>query len=223
VDRKGLFEEASGGTIFLDEIAELPLELQPKLLRVLQDGEVRRVGDTQSFHVDVRLISATNRDLPRLVRDGGFRDDLYYRLNVIPIELPSLRCRRDDIQLLAGHFLQQAVRRSGKDVKGMTPAALRRLVEHSWPGNVRELENTIERAVVLCSGRRIDETDIMLTGPVSEEPADEEATVAEIEKRMVLDRLQRFNGNRTRTAASLGISRRTLLNRLAEWKADEQS
>lgn len=221
VDRKGLFEAADGGTIFLDEVAELPLELQPKLLRVLQDGEVRRVGESRAFHVDVRVISATNRDLAALLREGGFRDDLYYRLNVIPLALPPLRQRREDVALLAGHFLARSAERLKKPVSGISPAALELLTGHSWPGNVRELENAIERAVVLATGERLEAEDVMLGEPVAIAPADDEATVAEIEKRVVLERLARFNGNRTRTAASLGIARRTLLNKLAEWKEDE--
>jgi Nif-specific regulatory protein len=221
VDRKGLFEAAGGGSIFLDEIAELPLELQSKLLRVLQDGEVRRVGDTRPFHVDVRVISATNRNLAELVAARKFRDDLFYRLNVIPIELPPLRRRREDIAPLVGHFVKSAAQRQGKPVEGVAPAALALLEEHAWPGNVRELENAIERAVVLCAGTRIEPGDVVLTAAPAGPAREEELPVAEIEKRVVLERLARFNGNRTRTAASLGISRRTLLNKLAEWQQDE--
>ncbi len=222
-DRKGLFEVATGGTIFLDEVAELPLELQPKLLRVLQNGEVRRVGEASSFHVDVRVISATNRDLPALVRKGEFRDDLFYRLNVIPVALPPLRERRDDIPLLVDRFLKAAAERLGRAAGGISRAATERLVVHDWPGNVRELENVIERAVVLAAGPRVEVDDIMLAAPEEESAAATEPTVAEVEKRTVLERLARFNGNRTRTAASLGISRRTLLNKLAEWKRDDES
>ena len=220
-DKKGLFEAASGGTLFLDEVADLPLPLQPKLLRALQSGEVRRVGDTEAQHVDVRVMSATNRNLGRLAQEGKFREDLYYRLNVIPIELPPLRQRREDIPLLVSHFLTASATRQGKAVAGISQPALQRLVDFPWPGNIRQLENTIERAVVLCPGERLTEKDIMLPAP-TESGTGTEGTAAEIEKRAVLERLKAFNGNRTRTAASLGISRRTLLNKLAEWKNEDE-
>jgi len=220
-DKQGLFEAANGGTLFLDEVSDLPLPLQPKLLRALASGEVRSVGDVGTQHVDVRVMSATNRNLGRLAQEGKFREDLYYRLNVIPIELPPLRHRRDDIPLLAGHFLAASAARQGKPVTGITASTLAKLVDFSWPGNIRQLENAIERAVVLCSGDRLTEKDIMLPAP-GEADRGIEGTAAEIEKRAVLERLKALNGNRTRTAASLGISRRTLLNKLAEWKrADE--
>jgi Nif-specific regulatory protein len=222
VDKKGLIEAAGSGTLFLDEVSELPVPLQPKLLRVLQDGEVRRVGDTSPFHVDVRVISATNKSLPTLVKAGKFREDLYYRLNVIPIELPPLRRRREDIPLLVNHFLQQDAERLGKPVRGLARDALGRLVDYPWPGNVRQLENAIERACVLCTGDELGIRDLMLEDVPAADAPDDTASVAEIEKRVVLERLKLFNGNRTRTAASLGISRRTLLNKLAEWKHDEE-
>jgi transcriptional regulator with GAF, ATPase, and Fis domain len=221
-DKQGLFEAASGGTLFLDEVADLPLPLQPKLLRALQSGEVRRVGDVDTHRVNVRVMSATHRDLGRLAREGGFREDLYYRLNVIPIELPPLRQRRDDVPLLAGHFLAASAKRQNKKVTGIAKAAMDRLVNSSWPGNIRQLENAIERAVVLCSGEKLTENDIMLQQPADADTAIE-GTAAQIEKRVVIDRLKAFNGNRTRTAASLGISRRTLLNRLAEWKREDEA
>jgi Nif-specific regulatory protein len=221
-DQQGLFEAANGGTLFLDEVADLPLPLQPKLLRVLASGEVRRVGDVETRHVGVRVMSATNRNLGRLAQEGKFREDLYYRLNVIPIELPPLRQRRDDIPLLAGHFLAASAARQNKPVTGIAKPALEKLLASSWPGNIRQLENTIERAVVLCSGDRLTEADIMLPQP-GEADRGTEGTAAEIEKRAVLERLKVFNGNRTRTAASLGISRRTLLNKLAEWKNEDEA
>ncbi|MBM3331545.1 sigma-54-dependent Fis family transcriptional regulator [candidate division WOR-3 bacterium] len=221
-DKQGLFEAANGGTLFLDEVSDLPRPLQPKLLRALQSGEVRRVGDVETHHVNVRVMSATNRDLGQLAGEGTFREDLYYRLNVIPIELPPLRQRRDDIPLLAGHFLAASARRQNKKVAGIAKPAIDKLVNSSWPGNIRQLENTMERAVVLCSGDKLTESDIMLP-----QPADNgmpiEGTAAQIEKRVVLDRLKAFNGNRTRAAASLGISRRTLLNKLAEWKREDEA
>jgi Nif-specific regulatory protein len=221
-DKEGLFEAATGGTLLLDEVADLPPPLQPKLLRALATGEIRRVGDVAARHVDVRVISATNRNLGRLVQEGKFREDLYYRLNVIPIELPPLRQRREDIPLLVGHFLTASAARQGKPVAGITQPALERLVDYPWPGNIRQMENTIERAVVLCLGERLTEKDIMLPAP-AEAGTGTAGTAAEIEKRAVLERLKAFNGNRTRTAASLGISRRTLLNKLAEWKNEDES
>jgi Nif-specific regulatory protein len=221
-DKQGLFEAANGGTLFLDEVSDLPLPLQPKLLRALASGEVRSVGDVGTQHVDVRVMSATNRNLGRLAQEGKFREDLYYRLNVIPIELPPLRQRRDDIPLLAGHFLAASAKRQGKKVTGIAKPALDKLVNSSWPGNIRQLENTIERAVVLCSDDRLTENDIMLPQP-ADNGMPVEGTAAQIEKRAVLDRLKAFNGNRTRTAASLGISRRTLLNKLAEWKREDET
>jgi Nif-specific regulatory protein len=221
-DKKGLLETANGGTVFLDEISDLPLALQPKLLRVLQSGEVRWVGDTTNFTVDVRIISATNQDLAGLVRAKKFREDLYYRLNVVPVELPPLRSRREDIPLLVSHFLKQTAERQSKPIAGIEPAALDRLLHHSWPGNIRELENVIERATVLSTGSKITEQDIMLT-PAESDDLQVEGSVAEIEKRVVLERLREFNGNRTRAALSLGISRRTLLNKLAEWKQEEEA
>jgi Nif-specific regulatory protein len=219
-DKKGLLETANGGTVFLDEISDLPLLLQPKLLRVLQSGEVRWVGDTKDFVVDVRVISATNQSLSELVKARKFREDLYYRLNVVPIELPPLRSRREDIPLLVSHFLKQSAKRQAKPIAGIEQAALSRLLGHSWPGNIRELENVLERATVLSTGPKITESDIMLT-PAESDDLKVEGSVAEIEKRVVLERLRQFNGNRTRAALSLGISRRTLLNKLAEWKQEE--
>ena len=219
-DKAGLFESADGGAIFLDEVGDLPVQLQPKLLRVLQSGETRRVGDTKSLRVDVRVISATNQDPLKLVREGRLREDLYYRLNVIPIILPPLRDRREDIPLLCNHFLKVSSERLGKRVSGIAEPALKRLSDYSWPGNIRQLENAIERAVVLAAGERIEGEDITL--PSDEHALPEDAPVAEIERRTVLERLERFGGNRTRTAASLGISRRTLLNKLAEWKRAEE-
>jgi Nif-specific regulatory protein len=221
-DKKGLLEAGDGGTIFLDEISDLPLALQAKILRVLQSGEVRRLGETDTFHVDVRVISATNQNLLNLTRTGKFREDLYYRLNVIPVELPPLRARRDDIPLLVNCFLKRSSERLGKKIAGISAKALARLIEHSWPGNIRELENVIERAVVLCPGSKITPEDIMIVQP--DAPGlRPNAPKAEFEKQIVLERLKQFNGNRTRAAASLGISRRTLQNKLAEWKQEVQS
>ena len=159
-DHKGLFEAANGGTIFLDEIGDIPLSTQVRLLRVLQEGEIKRVGATDPVKVDVRVIAATNRDLPKLVRAGKFREDLFYRLNVIAIPLPPLRERLDDVPLLAHHFLRRYSDRLGKKVRTLAPQAIELLCGYRWPGNVRELENAIERAVVLCRGDSVQPTDL---------------------------------------------------------------
>jgi two-component system response regulator AtoC len=155
-DKAGLFESADGGTLFLDEIADLPIGLQPKLLRAIQEGEVRRVGDVEDHHVQVRVVAATARDLLAEVEAGRFREDLYYRLSALSLRIPPLRDRRDDIPRLAAHFLERVRRRLGVEVDAISAEAMQVLVAHGWPGNVRELENTIERAAVMCSGREID-------------------------------------------------------------------
>jgi two-component system response regulator HydG len=159
-DQKGLFDAADGGTIFLDEIGDIPLSTQVRLLRVLQEGEIKRVGSADSVKVDVRVLAATHRDLPKLVKAGRFREDLFYRLNVINIPLPSLRERAEDIPLLAHHFLRRYADRLGKRVKTLTPEAVELLCGYRWPGNVRELENAVERAVVLCRGDSVTPVDL---------------------------------------------------------------
>jgi len=159
-DQKGLFDAADGGTIFLDEIGDIPMATQVRLLRVLQEGEIKRVGSADSVRVDVRVIAATHRDLPRLVKSGRFREDLFYRLNVINVPLPSLRDRVEDIPLLAHHFLRRYAERLGKRVRTLAPDAVELLCGYRWPGNVRELENAIERAVVLCRGEAVTASDL---------------------------------------------------------------
>src|SRR5688572_4284940 len=159
-DKPGLFEAASGGTLLLDEIGEMPTTLQVKLLRVLQEGEIRRLGDTKSREVDVRLIAATNKDLEEEIKSGGFRRDLFYRIAVVPIHLIPLRQRRDEVPVLVHHFIDQYNKKLKLDLKGIEPEAMRMLLEYSWPGNVRELENTIERAMVLADGSRITPEDM---------------------------------------------------------------
>jgi two-component system response regulator HydG len=159
-DQKGLFDAADGGTIFLDEIGDIPPATQVRLLRVLQEGELKRVGSADSIKVDVRVIAATHRDLPKLVKTGKFREDLFYRLNVIAIPIPPLRDRIEDVPLLAHHFLRRYTDRLGKKVKTLSPEVIELLCGYRWPGNVRELENAIERAVVLCRGETITPTDL---------------------------------------------------------------
>ena len=159
-DRRGLFEEADGGTLFLDEIGELPLNLQVKLLRVLQEESIRRLGDSRDIKIDVRIITATHRDLAAEAKAGRFREDLFYRINVLPITIPPLRARREDINLLIDHFLVRNNARLGTQIRGLTAEARKLLLEYAWPGNVRELENTIERAMVLCEGDVIGTQDL---------------------------------------------------------------
>jgi two-component system response regulator HydG len=167
----GLFETANGGTAFLDEIGEVPTSVQVKLLRVLQNGEIKRVGGNELIKVNVRIIAATNRDLKQSIKEGRFRDDLYYRLNVISITLPPLRERTEDIPLLANYFLKLYTDRSKKTISGYTPAALKLILSYHWPGNVRELENAVERAVILCQGHEIDREHLLLEGS-DEKPSD---------------------------------------------------
>ncbi len=225
--KPGLFETANGGTLFLDEIGDLGAALQVKLLRVMQDQEVRRVGGTSSVKVDVRIIAATNRDLASLVREGKFRDDLYYRLNVVRIVLPSLAERREDIPLLAYHFLRKYTGGASHPVKGFLPETMALLQRYRWPGNVRELENAIERAVSLSHGPFVMPDDlpeaIRHAGSLQEErPASKDArpeevllTLDEVEKRHVIRVLKETKGNKVRAAKILGIDRRTLY-RMAE-------
>jgi two-component system response regulator AtoC len=231
-DRAGLFETAHGGTLFLDEIAELPLLLQVKLLRALVEREIRRVGDSRTIPVDVRLIAATSKNLPQMVRDGSFREDLFYRLNVVSIQLPPLRERREDIPVLARHFVRLLGTRLGLEGADISPDALALLERYPWPGNVRELENAIERAMVLSeSGGRIGVLELDdRFDDCDEEDAPEPATAAaateELSLKVMLPRLERqliqraleqTGGNRTRAAVLLGISHRALLYKLKDY------
>jgi two-component system, NtrC family, response regulator AtoC len=226
-EKPGLFEVASGGTLLLDEIGEMPTTLQVKLLRVLQEGEVRRLGDTRSREVDVRLVSATNRDLEEEIREGNFRRDLFYRVAVVPIHLVPLRQRRDEIPLLVHHFIEQYNRKLRLDLKGIDPEAMRVLLDYPWPGNVRELENTIERAMVLADGLKIMPQDLPpnVTSPVlamdGPDLPDDELSVkkhnALLEKRLIKQALDRTGGNKTRAADLLELSSRALLYKIREY------
>jgi two-component system response regulator AtoC len=226
-EKAGLFEVASGGTIFLDEIGEMPATLQVKLLRVLQEGQVRRLGDTRNRDVDARLISATNKNLEEEVRSGGFRNDLYYRIAVVPIHLVPLRQRKEEIPLLVRHFIEQYNRRLKVQVTGVDPDAMQHLLAYAWPGNVRELENTIERALVLCETNRITPDDLPphITAPVNVldgiELADDELSVkkhsAVLERRLIGLALVRTGGNKTRAAELLELSSRALLYKIREY------
>ena len=219
-DRPGLFEAAQGGTLLLDEIGEVPQAMQVKLLRALQEREVRRVGENRNRPVDVRVLAATNRDLQAEVHAARFRQDLFYRLRVIEIRVPSLRERREDVLPLARAFLAGAATRTRRRVTGFTPAAAQQLVRHDWPGNVRELENAVERAVVLARGSRVDVEDLPeevgLALPAASAPG-EIRPLAEVEREYILAVLRATGGNRTQAAARLGIGAATLYRKLKEY------
>ncbi|WP_437935069.1 sigma-54-dependent transcriptional regulator [Sorangium sp. So ce341] len=217
--RIGRFEQAHGGTLFLDEVGEIAPSTQVKLLRVLQERTFERVGGNDTVSVDVRLIAATNRDLAAAVQEGRFREDLYYRLNVVHIDMPPLRVRDTDVLLLANHFLRRFAAENHRKIEGFTDAARAKLVAHRWPGNVRELENAIERAVVLCDETRIDAEHL----PIDAAPVAKGAlripgaTMAEIERYAILSTLEATNGSTTRAAELLDISIRTIQYRLHEY------
>jgi len=218
-NRKGLFEQASQGTVFLDELAEMPLTMQAKLLRFLQTGEIRPVGGETTRSVDVRLVSATNKSLEEEVAAGRFREDLYYRLAVIPIAVPALRERAEDVPLLAEYFLQRALRRTPKVVQGFDAEAIAALAAHSWPGNVRELQNVVERGVALCRGEQIGVADLQalhLRRPVHDDVHDIQSLPG-LERRHILETLDRVGWNRKKAASLLKISTTTLWRRLKEF------
>ncbi len=226
-DRRGLFEEANGGTLFLDEIGELPLSLQVKLLRVLQEDTIRRLGDVKDLKIDVRIIAATHRDLTAEVKAGRFREDLFYRLNVLPIPIPPLRERKEDIPLLIDHFLARNNARLGTQIRGLDAEARKALIDYSWPGNVRELENTIERAMVLADTDLLHVQDLPervreARDPVQMQLASGELSIKKttriIEEVLIRRALQKTKGNRTRAAEILEISHRALLYKLKDYK-----
>ncbi|RPH93241.1 GAF domain-containing protein [candidate division KSB1 bacterium] len=219
-DKKGLLEVANGGTFFLDEVADVPISIQSKLLRVLQDGEFRRVGDTETRKVDVKIVSATNKSLTREVEKGTFREDLYYRLNVIMIHMPPLRDRTGDIPLLVQYFLNKHAAKTSERLKKITPDAMKILEQYHWPGNVRELENAIERAIVLAEDRDISPNELII--PRVAKPMGTAKTLKEYERELVLKTLEEMKGNKTHTADALGVSLRWLHYKLAEWKIVEK-
>ncbi len=226
--RRGRFEAAHGGTIFLDEIGDLPPSMQVKLLRVLQEGEIERVGSNRPIRVEVRIITATNRNLNQLLAQGRFREDLYYRINVIPIELPPLRRRREDIPLLAQSFVERIALRSGREIRGISPQAMERLMAHSWPGNVRELINALEYAFVTCRQGLIQPRHLPLAitapggnphpqgkaAPGPEQPAGRPPADPEQLRSQIAEALERTGGHKARAAQLLGISRVTLWKRM---------
>ncbi len=222
--KRGLFEEAADGTLFLDEIAEMPGVLQVKLLRALQSGEVRRLGATQAASVDVRVIAATHGDLVARIGEGKFREDLFYRLNVIQVVLPPLRDRREDIPALAEHFLARSADKLGRTLR-LSPAALDRLLRYPWPGNVRELENAIERAAILARTDTVEADDLpphvtagLQLGPSPTLPR--QTTLAETERAHILQTLERFGRSYSQAAEALGIGRTTLWRKLKEYGID---
>jgi two-component system response regulator HydG len=229
--RDGRFQQAHGGTLFLDEIGETSAMMQAKLLRAIQEREIQRVGGEETIHVDVRIIAATNRDLAQEVRAGRFREDLFYRLNVVTLEVPPLRDRLEDIPLLAQHFLHQFAAKNRKSVKGFSPQAMDMLIKHGWPGNVRELENAIERAVILMTGDHITEKHLPLsiiqhyaTQPESDSSfevlditRDGQRSLGEIEREVILATLEETSGNKSEAARRLGITRKTLHNKLKQY------
>jgi len=220
--KPGKFELADKGTLFLDEIGDVPGPIQVKLLRVLQDREFERLGGTKTLKVDVRLIAATNRDLRAALEDGTFREDLYYRLNVVAIDIPPLREHKEDIPGLADFFLQKFARESGKPLQGITPQALRMLMDFHWPGNVRELQNILERGVTLSTGSMLDVADIHLDNPQPRAAAGaspvlpQGVTLEQWEDEMIREALRRANGNKSQAARLLGLSRNALRYRLSK-------
>jgi two-component system response regulator HydG len=214
--RKGLIREAEGGTLFLDEIGDMAPELQAKLLRAIEDRAVRPVGRDETVPVDLRLVAATNMDLAVKIQDGSFREDLYYRLAVIPIHLPPLRERREDIPLLAEHFLRRAAAGSGKPIRGFTPEAMAALLRHPWPGNVRELENVVERATTLTVGEQMGPEALLLEASPAPSPASllaqavRRPTIEELTAEYVALVLREVGGDKAKAAEVLGISKRTL-------------
>ncbi len=222
--REGKFVQANGGSIFLDEVSEMPLSMQVKLLRVLQEREVTRVGGEGVIPVDVRLVVATNKDIPDLIKSGVFREDLYYRLNVVNLELPPLRERRGDIPLLAQHFLEHFNARNAKAIRGFSPQGMELLGRYHWPGNVRELMNAVERAVVLAREAYLDENDFSFLNPDPEASTttDLEALLAgmpleSVEREAILKTLAAVGGNKSEAARQLGITRKTLASKLKKY------
>jgi len=219
--KPGKFEQADTGTVFLDEIGDVPASIQVKLLRVLQEREFERLGSNVTRHIDVRVVAATNQDLRAALEQGTFREDLYYRLNVVPINIPSLRERKEDIPFLAQHFIRKLGPDTGNRVEGITDAGIAKLMDYHWPGNVRELENVIERSMVMCSGARLDADDIKLEmAPRGRVTVDhflpEGLTLDQYEQEIIREALRRADGNKSQAARLLGLTRNALRYRLTQ-------
>lgn len=224
-DKKGRFEMADGGTIFLDEIGEIDANTQIKLLRVLQEHEFEKVGGEKTIKTDVRVIAATNRNLEDEIKAGRFREDLYYRLNVVRLEVPPLRERKEDIYLLITEFLNQFNQENGKHIEGFSNEARNKIVNYDWPGNIRELRNCVESAVVMCRGKVIEASDLPLNIQQASSDSSVEipigSTMEDAEKAMILATIAHCNGNRTKAAEILGIGRKTLLRKLQDYEASK--
>jgi two-component system, NtrC family, response regulator AtoC len=224
---RGRFELADGGTLLLDEISEMPLNLQSKLLRVIQEREFERVGSSSTISVDVRIIATSNRNLKEYIAEGKFREDLYFRLNVIPIHIPKLEDRREDVPALVQHFIEKYNLENAKAIKGVDESAMRLLMKYHWPGNVRELENLIERAVVTSRSDILTDDDFpaeLALGKLDDKPLMSEGplTLDEAQRILIIKSIQRHRGNKTKAAEELGITPRTIRNKLAEWQMEPQ-
>jgi two-component system, NtrC family, response regulator HydG len=218
----GKFELAQNGTLFFDEISNIGLEVQAKLLRAVEERKISKVGSHRVITVDVRIIAATNKDLTKAIKDGTFREDLFYRLNVVLIQMPSLRERKSDIPLLVHHFLEKYNTRLRKDIRGISPDALDLMVRHDWPGNVRELENTMERLVVLSSGAYLEPADLVFAGTILTPAAEsaEGGSLKDLERDHIIQTLQRYDGHKSETARALGIDRKTLREKLKRYNIE---
>jgi len=218
----GKFELAQHGTLFFDEISNISLEVQAKLLRAVEERKISKVGSHRVITVDVRIVAATNKDLARAIKDGTFREDLFYRLNVVLIQMPPLRERKSDIPLLVNHFLEKYNGRLKKHIRGVSPEAMELLVRHDWPGNVRELENTVERLVVLSSGLYLEPADLVFAGTILTPSAASSGSVSlrDLERDHILNTLQRFEGHKSEAARALGIDRKTLREKLRRYNIE---
>jgi transcriptional regulator with PAS, ATPase and Fis domain len=220
--KPGKFEQADTGTVFLDEIGDVPANIQVKLLRILQEREFERLGSNVTRHIDVRVIAATNKELRAALEQGTFREDLYYRLNVVPLNIPPLRERKGDIPFLANHFLRKLAPDAGSRVESISDAAMEKLIAYHWPGNVRELENVIERSLVMCAGTRLEAADIKLESAPRKTPQGdphflpEGMSLDEYEKDIIREALRRADGNKSQAARLLGLTRNALRYRLTQ-------
>jgi transcriptional regulator with PAS, ATPase and Fis domain len=226
--KPGKFEQADTGTVFLDEIGDVPAVIQVKLLRILQEREFERLGSNKTRHIDVRVIAATNQDLRAALEQGTFREDLYYRLNVVPINIAPLRDRMQDIPFLAEYFLQKYAAEAGNRIQTITPAAMSKLADYHWPGNVRELENVIERSVVMCTGDRLDVADIKLDnaprprGTANDFSLPPGMTLDQYEQEIIREALKRADGNKSQAARALGLTRNALRYRLTQMGLEKE-